>query len=81
MTRDCEVKAEKTRETVVLSGGVIRAFERAEVAVAFCRLVIAKKVLTAELNRLMFSVSHRRYLQVVERLERVSPGIDRFIRR
>ncbi len=80
MTRDCEVKAEEIREAVVLSRGVIRAFERAEVAVAFFRLAIAKKVLTAELNRLMFSISHRRYLQVVQRLERFSRGIDQFMR-
>jgi hypothetical protein len=57
-----------------------QAFENIETAAAFLRLAIAKKIFTMELNRLMLTVSHRRYLRVVRRLERVSRGIDRFIR-
>jgi hypothetical protein len=62
------------------SADAFHAFENLETAIAFYRLAIAKKIFTMELNRLMFTVSHRRYLRVVRRLGRLGLGTERFIR-
>jgi hypothetical protein len=80
MTNECEVRAEERRSVALIKRRVIRKWELEGVAVAFSELMIVQKELTTELNRLMFSIPHRRYLRVAQRLEHFSPEIDWFMR-
>lgn len=77
-TNDRRIDA--VRLELVNRAGSVNAFGDIETTIAFYRLAIAKKIFTMELNGLMFTVSHRRYLRIVRRLERLGLGIDRFIR-
>lgn len=77
--KQCDQESDDRFE-VTLGSTIVRSIGDPDVAFALFALARSKDLLRMELNRLMFSVSYRRYLTVVRGLDDLCPGIDRFIR-